>query len=144
MQMRRPVPRSTTDESHADRSRDDDEIKTRTFTVADELRERISADRVAKLYVVAVAPHLVVLRNLSANGASEDASVSTRGPIGRSSSMQASSEKSQIGKRASTHSCRRNGHCIYCKRKWRCPEHDMLLGWSAQAPRCCVTALVLI
>lgn len=38
------------------------------------------------------------MRNLSANGAFEDTSASTRGPIGCSSSMQAGLEKLRIDK----------------------------------------------
>jgi hypothetical protein len=48
---------------------------------------------------IVAPPHLIVMRNLSANGASEGTSVSTRGSIGRSSSMQVGSEKLRIGKR---------------------------------------------
>lgn len=44
---------------------------------------------------------LLVVRTFSANGVSDGVSVPTRGPIGRSSSMQEGSEKTRIGRRGS-------------------------------------------
>ena len=65
------------------------------------------------------------------------ASVSTRGPIGRSSSMQAGSEKTRLGKRGLDTYCIRNGYCIYCKRVERSSEHKILLVGQHDAETLC-------
>lgn len=91
---------------------------------------------------VVAPPHLIVMRSLLANGAFGDASVSTRGPIGRSSSMQVSSEMSRIGRREPRRIAAEETGTAYITSEDGAP--DILLGWSAQAMRCCITAYVLI